>query len=69
MMRAWIARACDARAVAAARSRFDRVVAQRFQTLHSDAVESTVCCCSGMRIARSRAPRACQKQQRGRLQL
>eukprot|EP00974_Lingulodinium_polyedra_P127508 11202406-Lingulodinium_polyedra.AAC.1 len=58
--RAWSARACDVRGVAAANGRFNRIVARRFKPLHNDAVASTVCCRSASQIARSRAPRACQ---------
>eukprot|EP00974_Lingulodinium_polyedra_P041917 4024488-Lingulodinium_polyedra.AAC.1 len=37
LARAWNAQTCDSRPAATADGRFDRVVVQRFQTLHSDA--------------------------------
>eukprot|EP00974_Lingulodinium_polyedra_P059068 5688672-Lingulodinium_polyedra.AAC.1 len=43
--------ACDLQAAAGATGRFDRIFVQRFQTLHEDAVESTVPRRNGLQIA------------------
>eukprot|EP00974_Lingulodinium_polyedra_P061002 5882464-Lingulodinium_polyedra.AAC.1 len=58
LARARSTRAGGARAVAAANVPLDRMVAQCLQNGAQDAVESAVCRCAGLQIARSRASRA-----------